>query len=861
MKKILLLVVTLSLVFACNDQKSIDINELIKPGIPLELAQMRKARLSDISYNLHFNIPAEKEKQIPAVLRLEVQMNSLDYPLILDFNEQSDHVLGVRTNTEEIPVRHEQEHLIIDSQYLKKGVNVVEINFITGELSLNRNDDYLYTLLVPDRASTVFPCFDQPNLKATYTLQITTPEDWKVLGGAPEKEALQSGDRITHLFGKTDKMSSYLFSFVAGKFKDTIINPGKFDMRMLYRENNVEKIEESVQPIFDLHQQSIDFLEEYTAYPFPFQKLDFAAIPGFQYGGMEHVGAIQYRESSLFLDNTATENQKLSRAKLIAHETSHMWFGDLVTMKWFNDVWMKEVFANFMADKIVNPAFPDINHDLLFILTHYPRAYGEDRTRGTNPIRQHLENLKDAGSLYGAIIYNKAPIVMNLLESLIGKEVFQEGIQEYIETFADGNADWNELVAILDKRTDHDLKAWSKVWINEPGRPVISEEITFENDKIASLELLQKAEDGSDNSWNQTFSIGLVYPDSVKTVAVDMIGERTEIEAVVGLPKPETIIYNYNGMGYGVFPVDKESIDLIPQIEDDVARTYALINCYENSLNGNLDPHSTYTMLTKAILSEKNELIVNRISGELSDLYWNYLSAAQRAEAQKPLEELAYGQLSADLSPNLKKIFFGLFSSVAYSDQGKSRLYAIWNKEKVFDGLRLNEDSYTGMAMSLALYGHEKAEDILEQAKASLSNPDKIKRFEFLEPALSSEVTVRDAVFESLKEEGNREKESWVLSLLGYLNHPLRQDTSIKYLKPSLEMLEEIQRTGDIFFPKGWLSASVGRYTSEEAYTILQEYLAAHPDLNPVLLKKLNQAADDLYRNHELFGKEKVSAR
>ena len=179
------------------------------------------------------------------------------------------------------------------------------------------------------------------------------------------------------------------------------------------------KIEESVGEIFNIHQKSIEYLEEYTAHKFPFQKMDFATIPPFQYGGMEHVGAIQYRESSLFLDKNATQNRKLGRAKLIAHETSHMWFGDLVTMKWFNDVWMKEVFANFMADKIMNPVFPEVNHGLQFTMAHYPSAYSEDRTQGTNAIRQNLDNLKNAGSLYGRIIYNKAPIMMRQLEACI----------------------------------------------------------------------------------------------------------------------------------------------------------------------------------------------------------------------------------------------------------------------------------------------------------------------------------------------------------------------------------------------------------------------------------------------------------
>src|SRR5690606_16737601 len=155
-------------------------------------------------------------------------------------------------------------------------------------------------------------------------------------------------------------------------------------------------------------------------------------------------------------------------------ETAHMWFGDLVTMRWFNDVWMKEVFANFMAAKIVNPSFPDVDHELRFLYAHYPAAYGVDRTDGANPIRQELANLNEAGSLYGAIIYQKAPIVMRQLELLIGADAMQSGLREYLRNHAFGNATWPDLVRVLDARTPQDLEAWSRAWVEEPGRPRVS---------------------------------------------------------------------------------------------------------------------------------------------------------------------------------------------------------------------------------------------------------------------------------------------------------------------------------------------------------------------------------------------------
>src|SRR5437867_2585032 len=224
---------------------------------------------------------------------------------------------------------------------------------------------------------------------------------------------------------------------------------------------------------FDLHASSLEWLEKYTGIPYRFGKFDFVLIPSFQFSGMEHPGAIYYNSSSILLDESATENQMLNRASVIAHETSHMWFGDLVTMQWFNDVWMKEVFANFMAAKIVNPSFPKVNHDLRFLVANYPAAYAVDRTAGTHPVRQELENLDEAGSLYGAIIYQKAPIVMRQLERLVGADGLQAALRSYLKQFQFGNATWLDLVRILNEYSDFDMTTWSRAWVEEAGRPSI----------------------------------------------------------------------------------------------------------------------------------------------------------------------------------------------------------------------------------------------------------------------------------------------------------------------------------------------------------------------------------------------------
>ncbi|WP_194528514.1 M1 family metallopeptidase [Zobellia roscoffensis] len=855
MKTFFISLITCLVLLSCKNTTSTTFE--LKNGISKELANYRKEQVSNVNYQLNFQIPEERTEPIPAKLVLSLNISNLDAPLYLDFKESTSNLKSIEANGNSVGISHEKEHITINPKYLKKGANTIKIDFIAGESSLNRNEDYLYTLLVPDRARTLFPCFDQPNIKATYTLDISAPKDWTVLSGAPKVSTEEENGFNYHHFAPSDLMSTYLFSFVAGEFQSTEQHPGEFDMTMIYRETDEDKIAYSTDTVFDLHQQSISFLEKYTNQPFPFKKMDFATIPGYQYGGMEHVGAIQYKEGTLFLDESSTSNQKLRRLKLIAHETSHMWFGDLVTMDWFNDVWMKEVFANFMADKIANPAFPQVNHDLSFMTTHYPRAYGEDRTKGTNPIRQELENLNNAGSLYGSIIYSKAPIMMRQLEHVLGEKAFRKGVQEYIKTYSNGNATWTDLITIFANNTDFDIEKWSEVWVNNAGRPIFHEQIIYDDkENISSFKISQTAEDNSYHVWPQTFDLTMVYKDSVINLNVDMKSSSVELHDALGKPKPLAMVYNSNGMGYGVFPMHNAMGDTLPEIKNDVARGSIYINTFENCLNGNIKPATVLEFYRHSLKTEKNELLSNLLSGYISQLFWKYLSPAERDLYQPLPAKQLWKQLQSDLPSNIKKTLFSTFRSIAYTDASKKQLFAVWNKDRVISDLKLNQDDYTKMAMSLALYNHSDYENILKEARRDLTNPDKQAELDYLLPSLSNDITVRNKFFASLHDEKNRQKESWVLHALSNLNHPLRANTSLTNLRASLDLLTEIQKTGDIFFPKGWLNNTIGKHTSAKAYTILNEYIKENPNLKPTLLSKLKQASDDLYRIHTLNEKE-----
>lgn len=829
----------------------------LETGVSKTLAVHRKQTISQLAYALQFDVPAQKDQPIPASVTISFTWKPGKQPVQLDFKEQRDHVQHIRVNGSDMPITFEKEHLLIPANRLTAGVNQVAIQFTAGNLSLNRNDDFLYTLLVPDRARTVFPCFDQPDLKASFQLTLTLPATWQAMTNAAVQDSSRTGDRQTWRFGVTEPISTYLFSFAAGRFVPVVQERNGRTMRFLHRETDSTKVRLSLEPIFATHADALTFLEAYTQVPYPFRKFDFVAIPDFQYGGMEHVGAVQYRAASLFLDNGATRDQRLSRASLIAHETAHMWFGDLVTMRWFDDVWMKEVFANFMADKITQVSMPDGNYDLEFLLAHFPAAYDVDRTDGANPIGQPLANLQEAGTLYGGIIYHKAPIMMRQLERLMGKEALRDGLRTYLKKYAYGNASWPDLIAILDALTPADLQRWNRVWVNETGRPRFTYQLETNGHKITELTLSQtssqKDEAGGNRQWPQLFEVALVYADHVDELTVNMNQPTVTLTQAVGKAEPLFVVVNSSGQGYGLFPVDARLLTGLPRLTSPVMRASAYISLYENMLNGtSVTPDQLARLYQQQLTNESEELNLRLLTNQLTDIFWRFTRPENRATLAASLENTLWQTMERETQAGKKKLLFRAYQSIALSRDALDRLFAIWQNQQAPAGVTLTEDDYTSLALALAVRDYP-TEGLLTQQLSRIKNPDRRKRLEFMMPALSPNVAERDRFFASLASPVNREREAYVTAALGYLHHPLRTGTSVNYLKASLDLLEEIQRTGDIFFPESWLRATLGNYQTPEAAAVMRTFLADHPAYNHRLKAKLLQAADGPFRASKLL--------
>ncbi len=573
----------------------------------------------------------------------------------------------------------------------------------------------------------------------------------------------------------------------------------------------------------------------------PFQSYNMVILPGYQFGGMEHPGAIQYRGETMFPGTSATAEDYLKRFQLIAHETAHMWFGDLVTMRWFDDVWTKEVFANFMADKACRTKFPEADHQLRFLRAYQAPALETDRTSGTNPIQQPLDNLNAAGLLYGNIIYDKAPVMMTKLENLLGEETLRRGLQAYLQKFSFSNSTWDDLIAVLDSvAPGSGVADFSEVWVKREGMPAVSVSLSPDGRRATIAQIDPR---GRGLEWPQTFALGWIGEDgSIGQTTVDLSTDKeiTLPEKAVGL------LPNLDGTGYGLFRLDLTLEDLAhlrPQMSP-LQRYAAMANVLENYYSptgSGYDSPALFDFVATALESETEETPA-LYAADFAARLLKELPADCRPQAEIRLLHASAGHPVASVRQRALRSLIRR----AVGQEATDSLHQIWQSNS---SPLLNESDMMLLSVRLAMLMPAQGTEILAAQRSRLSSADKQAEFDFISRAAAASASERQAAFESLLTPEGRRVEPWAITLLSLLNDEMRQPESIAYLKPAIEALPAIQRTADIFFPGQWVGALVSGHTSPEAAAIVARE-AVEVEMLPALRLKLLENSYPLLNLH-----------
>lgn len=839
---------------------------LTVPGVSSELAQRRRTQISAVSYDLALTV-STADSAIGRVTMAFDRRGSGD--VILDFRGTA--VSGGAVNGapwRSIGGAWNRHHLTVPASMLRAGRNTVQVQFITPVASAGaaiiRTKDasdsstYLYTLLVPSDANLLFPCFDQPDLKARVALRLTTPASWRALGNGALLRADTSAGTVTHHFARTQPLSSYLIAFAAGPWavqtRTERIAPGGAPVPVsLYLRASRAK-EAEADSLIAMNARALRWLGEYFGVSYAFDKYDALLAPAFPFGGMEHPGAVFYNEESFIYRERPTTSQLLGRQATTYHEVAHQWFGDYVTMRWFDDLWLKEGFATFMAARMQATLDPSSNAWKTFYLRNKPVAYGTDATAGTTPVWQALANLDQAKSNYGPIVYNKAPSMLKQLEYLVGERAFQQGVRAFLRAHAYGNATWQALLASIGQAAGRDLTPWGRQWMLRPGMPIVEQHLDVRDGKIARLLLVQRPAQPSlsgAGGWPLKVQLRLHYANAQPVqLPVELRGDTTEVRAAVGRAAPSFVYANEGDYGYAIVLPDSASVVWlerhVSEVSDDFLRAMLWGSLWDMVREAKLEPVRYARMVLRALPTERDEQLASTLLGRLATSLTRYSSLAVREATLPEIDALLLaGARDSTRSYGTRKAHFDMYIAMAQRPASLAQLRG-WLSADSALGLPVRAPTRWAIVTRLVSRGAPDGEALVG-AESQRDATTEGRRQAFVALAARGDSTVKAQLFARWFGDATLNEE-WVTSSLRAFHDPAQQQLSRRYLIPALDTLPWIQQNRRIFFLGSWLGATLGGQTERTALTMVDGWLADHPALAADLRQKVLQARDDLER-------------
>ena len=846
-------------------------------GIARDLARRRAANISDLRYRLNL----ELEPAAPRLKgRVEIHLHLADasQPLALDFRDLDDKgrvidgpIRDVTINGTPVKmVRQVNGHLVLAAEYFHKGDNTIALAFDSGIAAANRpliryhdrddDSEYIHTLFVPMDASLAFPCFDQPDLKAKFTLDIVAPEAWTIISNTPIDKTSPSdkkGYRRTE-FKETLPLSTYLFAFAAGPFRELAGDKGEVPLRLFVRKSQEKRAAEEWPEVQRLTRAGLAHQAAFFDHPFPFAKYDSVLIPGFAYGGMEHAGATFFREDLVLFRSTPTENDKLRRAGTILHELAHQWFGDLVTMRWFDDLWLKEGFADYMAYHTLATLYPPETIWKRFYEKSKVDAYAIDATEGTTPVHQDVPNLKDAKSAYGAIVYKKAPSLLRSLSFLLGEEKFRAGVRGFVKKYAWKNAEWSDLIASLEEASGQSLKGWAEAWLHQRGMPQVDVEWSADSrGLIDKFELRQHDVLGTKAVWPIKTQVLLAYDDGkFERLTVQFDGKSTTVREAIGKKRPHFVFGNEDDQAYGRFLLDKHSRAValveVGRQKNAFLRTLLWGALWDAVREAELPPLEFFKRALESLGSETDRELVQTLLDHLTVAYLRYLAPTEQTARAASLEDALYdGMLkSADLS--LRIAYFRAFRHVAKTAKARGRLKDVLGGKTTIPGFEVKPVERWQIIGALLARNDEEADTLFKQEKQRDTSDDG-RKYAYLAEAARADAATKKRYFDDYLH--NRDvSEDWVQASLPLFNAWDQEALTKPYVKAALAALPQMKRERKIFFVLAWLDAFLGGQTSQEALEEVKEFLR-DDKLDADLRRKVLEAMNELERTVRIRAK------
>ena len=580
---------------------------------------------------------------------------------------------------------------------------------------------YLYSQFeVPD-ARRVFTTFEQPDLKSVFRFRVTAPEDWKVVSNAPTPEPMPLGDgRAQWAFEPTERMSTYITALVAGEYHEVQdVYEGKhgtIPLGHFCRQSLVEYLERDREEIVRLTKQGFEFFEELFDFPYPFGKYDQLYVPEYNMGAMENAGAVTLRDEYLPRSRQPRSFYEF-RASVILHEMAHMWFGDLVTMKWWDDLWLNESFAEWACYHAEVEATEYDDAWTGFANARKQTGYRQDQMPSTHPIAADNHDLHAVEVNFDMITYAKGASVLKQLVAWVGIEDFIAGLRQYFKDFAFGNSEFTDLLAALEKASGRELSGWAQEWLQTAGVNTLTPEIELDADGAYSrVAVRQSAHPDWPTVRRHRIGIGCYSYDAsgslVRTryVETDVEGELTEIGELVGETQPDLLLLNDNDLAYAKIRLDERSrttaIEGLSKLDDSLARALVWGAAWDMTRDAEMSATDYAELVLANIGQETDAWGVSRIPATAATAVNLYSDPAGRDALQsrweQGLRELA---LAAEGGSDHQLTFVRSYAGAARSEEALAFVEALLDGTEQLDGLAVDQDLRWSLITSLAAAG------------------------------------------------------------------------------------------------------------------------------------------------------------
>ena len=685
------------------------------------------------SYRIELDLPKDKDVFSSKVeIRFDAQEGASTFIDAITSSVKSINLNGEELSTDladgeriQLPNLAAENTLVIDAEmfYTNTGEGLHRfVDPADGEV-------YLYSQFeVPD-SRRVFPVFEQPDLKAEFEFIVRVPSHWVVVSNQPEVKVEEKecgcGRAKTWFFKPTPRMSSYITAIVAGPYEKVTSELTNSEGRVIplgvYARKSLMPFVDA-EDMFELTRQGFEFYEEQFKTPYPFEKYDQLFVPEFNAGAMENAGCVTYLETYVFRSKVA-EALRERRAITVLHELAHMWFGDLVTMKWWNDLWLNESFAEFMSHLALAEA-TKYTEGWTGFMVRKDWGLKQDQLPTTHPITAEIRDLADVEVNFDGITYAKGASVLRQLVSYVGRDAFFAGLHEYLTKHSYANATLDDLLSELAAASGRDLAAWSKVWLEEAGvtllRPVIT---TGEDGTIERLEVVQEAfSEGASlrphrlgvagYSLTEEGTLAQVFRDEL-----DVDGASTIVEAAAGIARPDFILVNDGDLGYAKVRLDEQSlafaISNITKFTDSLTRGVVMASAWDMTRDGEMRARDYLNLALTSIPVEDNMSLLMLTLRHIDEAVRTFVAPQYRAEAAEDTgRRLLLLARTAASGSDAQRMLVAAAARNATSSEQFDAIRGLFDGTQTLDGLDLDVDLKWDLLLSLVRGGAATEADI-----------------------------------------------------------------------------------------------------------------------------------------------------